>query len=70
MTDHEHKLDIIKKRFIQVGMETGLSEEESTEGTLELMKEEKFIQVMSYCMDAWAGVISARIDEDDEKAKN
>lgn len=67
MTDHELKLEIIKKNFIAVGKKySGRDESELLDDIELLMEEEGFIETMMLCMEEWAGSISARINEEDE----
>lgn len=67
MTDQEYKLEIIEKNFLRIAEQTGTSVEDAEEQVEGLMKEGVFISCITACMDEWAGVISARIDESDKE---
>lgn len=67
MSDQELKLDVIKRNFIRVGKKYSNDADNVESDVEELLEQASFIECIMSAMEEWAGVISARIDEQDEK---
>lgn len=61
----------MRRTFINASIESGMDEEFAKENVEQVLSEKAFIDSIMSCMEQWAGVISARIDESDrEEADN
>ena len=66
MTDQELKIDILRRNAIKIAGDRGYDVTDVAEQFEEMIKDEKFMIWIMFSMDEWAGVISARIDREDE----
>lgn len=67
MTDQELKIDILRKNAVKYAVERGYDAEEVNQEFDQLLKEKDLIDWVTFSMDEWAGVISARIDDSDRE---